>query len=145
MHLTAKTVATMALGGDVVRDKMFWDDILKGFGLRLREGKDGKPLRSWVVQYRDAHGREHRIKLGNVDVMNAAQARAAAMLILGQNAFDRAYNIARHNHRIAVRNRRAAEQAHRDEHRQYGKQVRMWKAAYDALREMGVPIEEEVR
>jgi hypothetical protein len=33
----------------------------------------------------------------------------------------------------------------RQRHPQYSKQVLTWKAAYDALREMGVPIEEEAK
>jgi Arm DNA-binding domain len=87
MHLSAKSVAAMVLGDK--RDVIFFDDVLIGFGFRLRESKSGKILRSWIVQHRDAANRSHRVTLGRAEVLDAAQARAAARLVLARVALDR--------------------------------------------------------
>jgi hypothetical protein len=86
MHLTAKSVAAMVLGDK--RDQVFWDDVLVGFGYRLREGKGGKLVRSRIVQHKEA-GRSRRVTLGRAEVLDAAQARAAAKLVLARFALSR--------------------------------------------------------
>jgi integrase len=80
MKLNAKTIAALTLDGK--RDAIFFDDTLKGFGYRLREGADGRVLKSWIVQYRRA-GASRRMLLGDANVLNAEAARAKAKKALG--------------------------------------------------------------
>ena len=54
-------------------DRIEWDDDIKGFGLRLREG--GK--RVWVFQYK-MRGRQRRMTLGSYPAMGAPKARERA-------------------------------------------------------------------
>ena len=57
-------------------DFIAWDDDLKGFGLRIRQGKGGT-RRSWIVQYKSGiHTR--RSVIGDADLITPAQARAKA-------------------------------------------------------------------
>jgi integrase len=79
MRLDAKTVAALTLDGK--QDAIFFDDILIGFGYRLRQGAGGKVLRSWIAQYRRA-GATRRMLIGNADMVNAEQARAKAKRVL---------------------------------------------------------------
>lgn len=83
MHLDAKSVAALELGGK--RDAIHFDDDLPGFGHRLRRGAGDKVLRSWVVQYRRA-GASRRLLLGSGSVLNAEQARIAARKVLAKVA-----------------------------------------------------------
>lgn len=63
-------------------DAIFFDDDLKGFGIRLRS--DGGGLhRTWIAQYR-ANGRTRRSKIGDVEKLNAAEARKAAKKMLAK-------------------------------------------------------------
>ena len=81
MKLTEKAVAQLALP-EGITDRIWFDDDLPGFGLRIRSG--GK--RTWVVQYK--HGdKQRRMTLGTVDVasrggkhgsLNLATARKTA-------------------------------------------------------------------
>jgi type 1 fimbriae regulatory protein FimB/type 1 fimbriae regulatory protein FimE len=66
-------------------DVIFFDDVMPGFGFRLRRGAGGKLLRSWIVQHRIAK-RSRRIRLGSAEVLSAAQARAIAKQILARVA-----------------------------------------------------------
>jgi integrase len=79
MHLTANTIAKLHLS-ESVKDKIYFDDALRGFGYRLRRSGD-KVLHSWVVQYRRASG-TRRITLK--EVLSAEQARKAASKILAR-------------------------------------------------------------
>jgi hypothetical protein len=54
-------------------DAIFFDDQLKGFGLRLRAG--GR--RSWIIQY-EKGGYSRRVTLGNAALIKPAQARYLA-------------------------------------------------------------------
>jgi integrase len=83
MNLDAKTIAALDAGGK--RDVIFFDDILKGFGFRLRVGGNGKVLKSWIAQYKKA-GATRRLLLGSAEVLSAEQARAAAKKVLAQVA-----------------------------------------------------------
>jgi integrase len=57
-------------------DFIAWDDDLKGFGLRIRQGKDCT-RRTWIVQYKSGiHTR--RSVIGDADLITPAQARAKA-------------------------------------------------------------------
>lgn len=62
MRFTEKTLASLALP-DGVADKIWFDDDLSGFGLRIRSG--GK--RTWIVQYKHG-GKQRRMTLGTVDL-----------------------------------------------------------------------------
>jgi integrase len=84
MKLTANATGALALP-DGKTDHIEWDDELPRFGFRLRRGAGGRLLRSWIVQYTRGD-RSPRIKLGDYEVLSAAQARAAAKEILAQVA-----------------------------------------------------------
>jgi integrase len=78
MKLDAKTLKL----DDDKNERIFFDDMLPGFGLRLRRSGN-KVLRSWIVQYRHA-GKQSRMRLGDVDVVGTEQARIAARKILAR-------------------------------------------------------------
>ena len=61
------------------RDKIFFDDDLPGFGLRLRDG--GK--RSWIAQYR-VGAKQRRVSIGTVETTRADEARNRAKNILSK-------------------------------------------------------------
>ena len=72
MKLTIRSAAQLALPAGK-RDVIFWDDDIRGFGLRLREGGE----RGWIYRYR--FGRTQRsIKLGNANSVSLAVARKNA-------------------------------------------------------------------
>jgi integrase len=75
-RLTAEFVSALPMPKGKT-DHIEFDDVLKGFGFRLRAGAGGAVLRSWVVQYRRA-GRTRRVLLGSAAVLTAIKARAAA-------------------------------------------------------------------
>jgi integrase len=79
MHLSGKAIATLTLDGK--QDAIFFDDSLKGFGFRLRQGATGNVLKSWIVQYRRA-GASRRVLIGSAEVLNAEQARVSAKKVL---------------------------------------------------------------
>src|ERR1700730_17986566 len=57
MKLTKDRVPELPLDGDKSKaDVIYFDDDLKGFGIRFRTG--GKP--TWLIQYRDATGNTRR-------------------------------------------------------------------------------------
>jgi integrase len=78
MILDAKTIKTLKLPPGKT-DAIFFDDDLKGFGLRLRSGR-----RTWVAQYRTQEGGTRRFKIGDVEKLNAAEARKAATKVLAK-------------------------------------------------------------
>jgi len=80
MKLDSKTVARLALPAGK-SDVIVFDELLPGFGLRLR-GAGGQVRKSWIVQYRRA-GRSRRLLLGSAEVLSAEQARTAAKKALG--------------------------------------------------------------
>lgn len=73
MKLTEKAVASLALP-DGVADRIWFDDDLPGFGLRIRSG--GK--RTWIVQYKQG-GKQRRMTLGTVDLAGRAESMAASI------------------------------------------------------------------
>src|SRR5262245_1700173 len=54
-------------------DIIIFDDVLTGFGLRIRRAASGLVRRQWVCQYRN-----RRLLLGSAEVLSVEQARAAA-------------------------------------------------------------------
>jgi integrase len=76
MKLTKATVQGLALPAGA-RDKIFFDDDLPGFGLRLRHG--GK--RSWIAQYRIGE-KQRRVTFGTTETLDAQAARARAKGVL---------------------------------------------------------------
>ena len=84
MKLDAKSVAALKLDGKRT-DVIHFDDTLKGFGYRLRQGAGGRLLKSWIVQYTRA-GSTRRLLLGSAEVLSATQAREQAKQVLGMVA-----------------------------------------------------------
>jgi integrase len=72
MKLTKATTAKLMLPAGKT-DAIYFDDDLKGFGLRLRAG--GK--RTWLIQYRIGK-KQRRLRLGTVATLDADKARQAA-------------------------------------------------------------------
>ena len=80
VKLTKREVERLrpAINGDLV----VWDADLLGFGVRVKPS--GR--RSYMVQYRNAHGRSRRVTLGRHGVLTLDQARRAARKLLGEVA-----------------------------------------------------------
>ena len=72
MRLTTASVATLALS-DGEKDRIWFDDEVPGFGLRIR--KTGS--RTWVYQYKVAR-KTRRIVLGKASAIKLAKAREIA-------------------------------------------------------------------
>jgi len=78
MKLTAATVKALALPAGVT-DKIFFDDDLPRFGVRVRAGGS----RTWVVQY-GIGGRERKLPLGPVTALDPGKARSLAKDLLAR-------------------------------------------------------------
>ena len=78
MKLTAATVHKLKLPPGAP-DKIFFDDGLRGFGLRVRDG--GK--RTWIAQYR-VGTKQRRVTLGTVENLDALAARQRAKDVLSK-------------------------------------------------------------
>jgi integrase len=78
MRLTAPTVRALALPPGV-KDKVFFDSDLPGFGLRVR----ATGAKTWMVQYAIA-GRTRRIVLGSPAVLDPGKARDTAKDLLAR-------------------------------------------------------------
>jgi integrase len=72
MRLTAASIAALKLDAGVA-DKIFFDDEVPGFGIRIRTGG----ARSWVYQYK-VGGKTRRLVIGAVSAIKVAKAREAA-------------------------------------------------------------------
>lgn len=64
------------------QEKTFWDDELRGFGVRVRS--TGR--KAFIVQYRNAHGRERKYTLGTYGALTPQEARNEAKVVLGRVA-----------------------------------------------------------
>ena len=78
MKLTVATLQKLKLPLGAA-DKIFFDDGLSGFGLRVRDG--GK--RTWIAQYR-VGTKQRRVTLGTVENLDAQAARQRAKDVLSQ-------------------------------------------------------------
>jgi len=78
MKLTAATVRTLALPKGV-SDKIFFDDELPRFGVRVRAGGS----RTWIVQY-GIGGKERKLPLGLVSALDPSKARSLAKDVLAR-------------------------------------------------------------
>jgi len=83
VKITAKTVSTAQLPKGKL-DTIYFDDVLRGFGLRLRIS-GGRLHRSYCVQYKRG-GSTRRLLLGSAEVLSADQARSAAKEALAKVA-----------------------------------------------------------
>jgi integrase len=77
MKLTDTIVHRLMLPAGVA-DKVFFDDDLPGFGVRIRSSG----ARRWMVQYDAPGGRTRRMMLGRTSAFSAAKARTMARDIL---------------------------------------------------------------
>ena len=78
MKLTASTVRSLALPAGVT-DKIFFDDELPRFGVRVRAGGS----RTWIVQY-GIGGKERKLPLGPVTALDPGKARSLAKDLLAR-------------------------------------------------------------
>jgi integrase len=78
MKLNQRTVGVITLS-EGSREKIFFDETLPGFGLRLREGGS----RMYVVQYKIG-GRTRRMVLGSTALIGPGEARAKAGELLAK-------------------------------------------------------------
>ena len=77
MRLTQTSLVRIALPAGI-DDKIFFDDELPGFGLRVRAGGS----RKFVVHYRQG-GSQRRHTIGAANVLTLDEARKRARKILG--------------------------------------------------------------
>src|SRR5262245_123792 len=78
MKLTASAIRSLALPTGT-SDKIFFDDELPRFGVRVRAGGS----RTWIVQY-GIGGRERKLPLGLVSALDPGKARALAKDLLAK-------------------------------------------------------------
>jgi hypothetical protein len=84
MRLTNATEIAALTVPEHQTEKIFWDDKLRGFGLRLR----ATGSRTWIVRYKIA-SHQRAVKIGSAAVFNPVQARAEAKKILAAVALGR--------------------------------------------------------
>jgi integrase len=114
MKLTGQTAETLRLGSGET-DRIWFDDTIPGFGLRVRDTGS----RSWVFQYKVA-GRTHRLVIGRTAAVKAARAREIAgeyhaKVRLGQNpATDKRRQVERAGHTFGALAERYLERQQKD-------------------------------
>src|SRR6516162_7672829 len=78
MKLTPATIRTLKLPPGVT-DRVFFDEDLPGFGLRVR----ASGVHTWMIQYAIAR-RTRRVVLGLLSALDASRARALAQTMLAK-------------------------------------------------------------
>jgi Arm DNA-binding domain len=83
MHLTSETIALPPGRAE----RIFFDDALRGFGLRVRVRRSRSPsgariiMRRWIVQFRTPFG-QRRMTLGDAEIISMTEARKRARAVL---------------------------------------------------------------
>src|SRR5262249_57549327 len=80
MKITDRTIKAIAPPSE--GEVFYWDTTLRGFGYRMRIGAHGKVLKSFICRYKRPGG-SRRMTLDSGGALNAEQARAEPMKILG--------------------------------------------------------------
>jgi integrase len=75
--ITKRRVENLPVGE---RDMFLWDSELRGFGLRVKPSG----VRSYLIQYRNRHGRSRRLTIGKHGRLTAEEARRRARLLLAE-------------------------------------------------------------
>src|SRR5262245_573725 len=81
IHITDRTIAALPTPSETERQRDYWDDVLRGFGVRVSYG--GK--RAFVVRYRVGR-RLRRQTIGAYPAKKLVDARKEAKSIIGQAA-----------------------------------------------------------
>lgn len=71
MRLTKRTIDALKPGA---ADLVIFDDELRGFGVRVKPSG----AKSWIIQYRNRHGRSRRYTIGSAASLTPAEARERA-------------------------------------------------------------------
>jgi integrase len=82
MRLTRAIVERLTLPPGT-GDKIYFDDELPGFGLRLRQGGTREGKRSWIAQYR-VGSKQRRVTIGTVKTTSLDAARTLARRVLAK-------------------------------------------------------------
>jgi integrase len=83
MKLTQTVIDRLTLGPDE-RERIVWDDEVRGYGVRMRRGVRERVLKRHIVQYRSAGGSQRRQTLGDANVVRCVAAKAKAREILAR-------------------------------------------------------------